>query len=204
MTSWEVQHRWLDTRFALNTKRSEVPLKVNGARGEASLHADVYNPILDGLAEGPRTLGEIVADERLRGRNVLQLARTLCVLVGAGRVEPCLDHGGDETRSDSTRKFNTAVMRRARFSTELTQLASPVTGGGVSVPRFSQLFLLAGQEGHEDPAKFVWDILTSQGHRLIKEGKVIESEEGNLAELKSLHEAFTQQQLPVLQQLKVA
>ncbi len=92
----------------------------------------------------------------------------------------------------------------ARFSTELGQLASPVTGGGVSVARFSQLFLLAAQEGHEDPARYVWDLLSGQGHRLIKEGKIIEDAEGNMAELKSLHETFLEQQLPVLRQLKVA
>ena len=204
MTSWEVQHRWRDTRFALNGRRSEIPLKVNGARGEASLHAEVYDPILDRLAEGPRTLGEIMRDERLAGRSVLQIARTLCVLVGAGRVEPCLDGSGDEARTDSTRQFNTAIMRRARFSTELSQLASPVTGGGVSVGRFSQLFLLAAQEGHDDPVRYVWDLLTGQGHRLIKEGKIIEDADANLAELKALHETFVQQQLPVLRQLKMA
>ena len=204
MTSWEVQHRWQDTRFALNARRGDIPLKVNGARGEATLHADVYNPILDGLADGPKTLGEIMADKRLAGRSVLQIARTVCVLVGAGRVEPCLDEAGDEARSASTRQFNTAIMKRARFSTELSQLASPVTGGGVAVARFSQLFLLAAQESEKDPAQYVWDILSSQGHRLIKDGKIIEDAKGNLAELKSLHETFTQQQLPVLQQLKVA
>ncbi len=126
------------------------------------------------------------------------------MLVGAGRVEPCLDASGDEDRSASTRQFNTAIMKRARFSTELGQLASPVTGGGVSVARFSQLFLLAAQEGDEDPARYVWDLLSGQGHRLIKEGKIIEDAEGNMAELKSLHETFLEQQLPVLRQLKVA
>ncbi len=145
-----------------------------------------------------------MADKRLAGRSVLQVARTVCVLVGAGRVEPGLDESGDEARSASTRQFNTAIMRRARFSTELSQLASPVTGGGVVVPRFSQLFLLADQEGEKDPAQYVWGILSSQGHRLIKDGKIIEDAKGNLAELKSLHDTFTQQQLPVLQQLKVA
>ena len=204
MTSWEVQHRWLDARFALSVLRSEIPMKVNGALGEATLHAEVYDPILDGLAGGPRSLRELMTDARMAGRSVMQVARTLCVLMGAGRLEACLDEENEAARAESTRRFNTAIMKRARFSTELTHLASPVTGGGIAVPRFPQLFLLAGQEGQEDAPQYVWETLSSQGQRLIKDGKVIESAKANLAELKSLHETYLAQQLPVLQQLKVA
>lgn len=204
MTSWEVQHRWLDNRFGLSTLRSEVPLKVNGALGEATLHAEVYGPILDSLAEGPRTLREMMTDASMTGRTVMQVARALCVLMGAGRVEPCLDAEGEETRAQSARRFNTAIMKRARFSTELTHLASPTTGGGIGVPRFSQLFLLAEQEGHADAPNYVWDVLSEQGQRLVKEGKVIEGAKGNLAELASLHQTFVAQQLPVLKQLDIA
>ena len=204
MTSWEVQHRWLDARFALSMLRSEVPLKVNGALGEATLHADVYGPILDALADGPTTLREMMAGAPLSGRTVMQVARAVCVLMGAGRVEPCLDEEGEEARAESARRFNTAVMKRARFSTELTHLASPVTGGGVTVPRFSQLFLLAAQEGQDDAPKFVWDIIAGQGQQLIKEGKLIQGAKANLAELTQMHRAFVDQLLPVLRQLKVA
>ncbi len=204
MTSWEVEHRWLDARFALSALRGDIALKVNGALGEATLHADVYGPILDGLADGPRTLREVMAATGLAGRSVMQVARTLCVLIGSGKVEPCLDEDGEAARAESARRFNTALMKRARFSSELSHLASPVTGGGLQVARFSQLFLLAGQEGQSDAPQFVWDILSAQGQRLIKEGKVIESAKANLAELKSLHDAFVAQQLPVLQQLGIA
>lgn len=204
MTNWEVQHRWLDARFALTIVRGEAQLKVNGARGEASLHADVYDPVLDVLADGPKTLREIMAEPRMAGRGVMAVARTLCVLIGAGRLDACLDEEGEASRAESTRRFNTAIMKRAMFSTELTHLASPVTGGGLAVPRFPQLFLLAGQEGHADAPQYVWDTLSSQGQRLIKEGKLLETAKANLAELKSLHAAFETQQMPVLHQLKIA
>ena len=128
----------------------------------------------------------------------------MCVLMGGGRVEPCLDAEGEEARAQSAHRFNTAVMKRARFSTELSHLASPTTGGGVTVPRFSQLFLLADQEGKGDASKYVWEVLSEQGQRLIKEGKVIEGAKANQAELASLHEVFTKGQLPVLKQLNIA
>jgi hypothetical protein len=48
---------------------------------------------------------------------------------------------------------------------DITFLASPVTGGGVVVGRFHQLFVLAMQQGKKKPedwAAFVSQILTSQ------------------------------------------
>lgn len=51
-----LRESWLDTRFALSVRRDAVDMKVRGGIGEANLHADVYNPILDTLTDGPVTL----------------------------------------------------------------------------------------------------------------------------------------------------
>jgi hypothetical protein len=59
-----------------------------------------------------------------------------------------------------------------------------VTGGGIPVDRQQQLFMLAGLKGKKTPgeqAKFAWDTLSSQGHRVIKDGKLLETPEANLA-----------------------
>ena len=42
-----------------------------------------------------------------------------------------------------TDKLNAVLMDKARSSADIPNLASPVTGGGVMVNRFQQLFLLA-------------------------------------------------------------
>jgi len=41
---------------------------------------------------------------------------------------------------------------KARGSADITFLASPVTGGGITVNRFQQLFLLALSQGKKQPA----------------------------------------------------
>jgi hypothetical protein len=82
-----------------------------------------------------------------------------------------------------------------------------VAAGGVSVPRFQQLFLLAKQQGHKQPqdwAQFVWAILSAQGQRLVKEGNALESDEDNLAELTNKVQTFADKQLPVLKALQIA
>ena len=89
-------------------------------------------------------------------------------------------------------------------SADLTFLASPVTGGGIQIDRFQQLFLLARAEKENDPATFVWNILKSQDQRLVKDGKPVDSPESNIAELNMRLADFEQKRLPVLQQLGIA
>ena len=70
--------------------------------------------------------------------------------------------------------INAHLQDKARGSGEISYLASPVTGGGVTVGRFPQLFLLAMAQGKKQPADwaaFAWNILASQGQRIIKDGK---------------------------------
>jgi hypothetical protein len=47
------------------------------------------------------------------------------------------------------------------------------------------------------------EILASQGQRLLKDGKPIESLEDNLAELNRMAALFTEKQLPILKALGV-
>jgi SAM-dependent methyltransferase len=195
---------WLDTRFALSTLRSEVPLMVAGALGEATLQPEVYNPILDAFASGAVTVRQLVSDQKLADLGWAKLMQALAVLVGSGHLQPALPAKDEGKRRERTRAFNMAVCERAKASADLAFLASPVTGGGVSIDRFGQLFLLARAQKHSDPATFIWDILNAQGQRLMKDGNAIESPEENVAELRSRLSEFEQKRLPVLQQLGIA
>jgi hypothetical protein len=108
---------------------------------------------------------------------------------------------------ETTKKLNQALLERAGFSTDISFLASPVTGGGVAVNRFQQLFLLALSQGKKQPkewAQAAWEILAAQNQRLLKDGKAIESTEGNLEELTKQAEAFNSNRLIALRALLVA
>ena len=200
------QEAWLNQRFALSTRRNDIELKVKGTLGEAALQADVYGPLLDKLADGPKTVREMVADPAIANLGWARLQQAFMVLAGAGHLQPCLPAKDDGKRARSTKAFNQAVMQRARDNADLQFLASPVTGGGLTVARFQQLFLLALSEGKKQPdewAEYVWQVLNSQGQRIIKEGKTLDTPEENLAELKAQAANFAEKQLPVLKSLQV-
>ncbi len=202
-----LREAWLESRFALSTAREDVPMKVRGALGDADLHADVYGPVLDGLANGPVTLRQLLVSPPVAALGWNRLIEALTILVGGGHVQPCLPAKSDAKRSKSARAFNQAVMRRARDNADLGYLASPVTGGGIAVPRFSQLFLLALSEGRktaEDCAAYAWQVLSAQGQLIVKEGNTLRTPEENLAELRPQAETFLTKQLPVLRTLQVA
>ena len=101
--------------------------------------------------------------------------------------------------------LNRYLMKKSRFS-GIGYLASPVTGGGINVDRLSQLMLLGISEGRDqvkELSSFVFDILNSQGQRLIKDGQTLESEQDNRAELMRLCETFKEKALPLYQRLRL-
>jgi hypothetical protein len=75
------------------------------------------------------------------------------------------------------------------------------------VPSSQQLFLLAGQNGRKSPkdqAEFVWDLLTAQAQRIVKDGKTLETAEQNLDELFKQATEFADKRLPVLKGLEIS
>ena len=195
------------TRMILTTPREDVPLKVTGSLGEAQLQDNIYSPVLDLMADHkPRTLSEI--ETALQGKvNLSQLVQVALVLSGAGHLSAVQDEHQVTKTAKTTKAVNAHLMEKARGSNDVSFLASPVTGGGVGVSRFEQLFLLAisqGKKKPEDWAKEAWAALSAQGQRLIKEGKTLETAEDNLQELTQQAQLFSQKQLPILKALGVA
>ena len=200
----EAQTSWLDQRFVLSAPAADVPMKVNTLQGEAKLQPDVYEPILAALSAGPRTLRDLLTAPATAALGGQKLQQALSILIGSGNVQPCLRKDGDSKRIPRARAFNNAILQRAQDGSSIGLLASPVTGGGVSVGRFQQLFLLARQRREADPAQFVWNILAGQNQRLVRDGKPLETPEENLAELRKDHEDFVSKRLPIFEQLGIA
>lgn len=193
-------------RLVLQKPRNDLSLKVTGSLGEADMSEAVYGPILDVLADhAPHTIDDILHSVAEKGVNLSQVVQAAIVLTGAGHTALARD---DETTDRSaTDRLNAHLVERAQHNTDISFLASPVTGGGVTVGRFQQLFLMAigqGRNTPEDWARHVWSILSGQGQKLVKDGKTLETAEENIAELTTQASNFANEYLPVLKGLKVA
>lgn len=195
-------------KVILTSHRPDISLKVNGSLGEATMTEAIYAPILDLLADHkPRTLGQIEQALKDKGVSYAHIIQAVMLLSGVGHLAPVQDDAVIAKAKKHTEKLNAHLMNKARGSNELNYLASPVTGGGIMVGRFQQLFLLAMSQGKKQPAEwvqFVWQILSMQGQKLIKDGKALETAEENIAELTAQATTFAEKQLPVLRVLQIA
>jgi SAM-dependent methyltransferase len=197
-----------DQRLVMTAHRPDVSLKVTGALGEANLTEAIYTPILDLMADHKvRTLAQIEQGIKEASVTLAQLIQAVLVLCGNGTLTPVQDEAAIIKAKKHTEKLNTHLMLTARSSNDMSYLASPVTGGGVIVGRFLQLFVLAIQQGKKKPedwATYAVQILAAQGQKILKEGKPLETSEEHITELTSKANEFSVKLLPILKALQIA
>lgn len=208
LSSLETAELFQAQTFVLTSSPDTIPMKVIGSLGEATLQEQVYRPLIDALSEDqlrPKLLGELAAHKNLKALSLGQLVQAILVLTGAGHVSPA--QAVSSAVVAKCNSLNRSICDQARGRADISFLASPVTGGGVPVPRFEQLFLSGGAQGRKTPkdlGSFVWDALTKQGQRIIKDGQILERVEDNLDELTRQAEDFQKKRAPVLKALGVS
>jgi SAM-dependent methyltransferase len=191
----------------LTVPRKDAALKVAGPLGEVELQQSVYGPVLDVLAaHQPRSIAEIEAACAPQGLNIAQITQAVFILAGYGYVQAVQDEVAIAGARPQTERLNRHLCMLAVTGTDVNFLAAPVTGGGFTVDRFGQLFLLARQHGHSQPGDWVTyanEILLSQNQRLQKDGAPMTADE-QAAELRRLADKFAEYTLPILQGLGIA
>lgn len=197
-----------EQRFIMTVHRPNITLKVTGALGEGTLSDAVYTPILDLMADYKfRSLEQIEQSVAPKGVSFTQLMQAILVLCGNGTVCAIQDDAVILKAKKYTDKLNIHLMLKARSNNEISYLVSPVTGGGINVNRFHQLFVLALQQGRKKPADwadYVSQILNFQQQKIMKDGTPIESNEAQITELTIQANEFALKQLPILKALQIA
>jgi hypothetical protein len=180
---------------------------VAGPLGEIGLQENVYAPVLDALAGyQPRSLAEIEAAVAPAGVSTSQLIQAVVILTACGYVQAVQDDVAIAGARPQSERLNRHLCQMAVTGTDVHYLASPVTGGGVPVDRFSQLFLLSHQQGKSEPGEWVADanaLLLGQNQRLQKEGAPM-TPEAQVAELRRMADQFAEYALPILKGLGIA
>jgi len=194
-------------KLVLISPKEDISLKIAGSLGEANMSEAIYAPILDLMSDHQtRSIQEIASKVQSKSINFAQVVQAAMVLVGSGHMASVQSEEQITKAKQTSSKLNKALIDRARFSAEISFLASPLTGGGIAANRFQQLFLLAMRNGKKQPqnwASDVWAVLSTQNQRLIKEGKTLESAEDNIQELVSQANDFARKRLPILKALEV-
>jgi len=176
----EVRLKWINPK-------NDMQYKFKTSLGEVSLSEQSYQPVV-ALLRNSRYLryADLAAKLVGQGLNHTQIDEVLLMLLGGGYIAAVQDEAKIKAATPLCKKLNAHLMKVATTNPQIAHLVSPVTGGGVPLKRLQILFLLAAQSGQDTPqqwVEFVWEILRSQGQKLIKKGQTLESEEANKAEL---------------------
>ena len=194
--------QWRQQGFVLVQPRAQVDLQVTGRQAQITYSADIYHPLLDLLGDHQaRTGAQIEHALQPQGVPLEALRQALWVLCAIGAAQPAHDGANAAQAQATAQRLNTHLLTQAQGSTSVHCLASPVTGGGVSVTPFQQQFLLARLQGLPQPADwgdYAWRILQAQGQCLVKDGQALAQPEDSRAELQAQAQAFAQLQLPLL------
>ncbi|KOY01619.1 class I SAM-dependent methyltransferase [Pseudomonas nunensis] len=207
LSASEQRQGMFNTRFVLLQAAESVSDTIKGPAGEASLQAEVYGPVLEALAASgymPKTLRQLSG--AVPSMPYDDLVQAITVLVGMNAAAPCQSEAAEKLVQARCNTLNLQLCKRSLLSNKIQVLASPVTGGGVPVSRFQQLFLISIKQGKKHPAEWAqlaWSIISDQGEGLLKDGNALTTAEENIAELTEQAEAFAGKSLVILKALGI-
>lgn len=192
-------------KVVLQASRADIDLKITGTLGEATLTESIYAPVLDLLADHKvRTVGQL--EQARPGTNLSQILQVVMLLVGKGSLGLAQDESVVARARKVAQRLNHHIISKSKSISDLNVLASPVTGGGINVSRFHQLFLFASGQGRKSAAELAavaWQALESQGQRMLRDGKPMVEKDDNVAELSKQAQEFLDKALPIYKALQV-
>jgi len=205
--SLEQLQRIYTTRFILITASTVVPKSVQTRLGNATLQAEVYQPLVAIMSEDghrPKTMQEFC--DRMPTVDKGSIYQALQLLIGFGYALPCQSEEEEKANLEKCRRFNTHLLQSAYQGSEASYLASSVTGGGIMLSK-PVLWMLrelqAGVTDVEQMVENIWANLCTRNQKVLRDGKAIESPEANKAEIRQLISSFGQETLPLMRSLRI-
>lgn len=181
--------------------------EIKSSFGTVTIAKPAFDAIMAVLGDmKPHTLGELENAVKNIPQTLSELLGSICALLDFNAL--CLVQKKEDiakARATSER-LNQYLENRALDNADIPFLASPVSGGGVNLSRFEQIFLYAMRKGHksaEDMARFLWAVLLENGERITRDGQPLRTEEETLPHLVGMAEKFMEA-LPSLRALQVA
>ncbi|MGX1588778.1 class I SAM-dependent methyltransferase [Brevundimonas diminuta] len=194
-----------EQRIALVVPVASVTMKVELGGREVVLQEDAYQPIIDVLSDHrPHSIGDIQAAVASFGVQPLQVLQAIVVLIAANMAAPVQSAKVVAAAKAGAERMNLEILDRARQGEDMAYLVSADMGGAIITDRVTQL--IAGVVGRgvdavDAIAEQVWAILSGEGRLMLKDGKPIETVEGNMAELRNQAEVFLKQKSTLLHAL---
>lgn len=166
---------------------------------EVCINQPVYAPAFAALDAAPSRLAEMAVGATLQQQSVIDIAKVAVILVTSHQAVLYTDKKPDIA---AAQRINRLLALEARYTDTCDTFACPVAGNGISMNIIERLvFMLLAEAGRDIATDViidaVQDVLEHRQRRLRKEGKSIESDEENLAEIARHVHVTREQKVPI-------
>ena len=123
------------------------------------------------------------------------------MLVASGQAQLFFASSAAQS-GDAAKRMNVAIGNASLHGDELQALAAPLLGNGLSVAHIPRLVYQAlvrngGKAERAEVQASIWNLISSQGRRMMRDGVTMEGEEANKAELMRQIQLVFDTDLPV-------
>ena len=152
---------------------------------EACINALIYAPAFADLDDAPATLADIATTPELRQQPLAEIAKVAAILV---ITQQAVVYAEPKPATAASKRVNHLLALEARYTDACDTFACPIAGNGITLNIVERLvYLLLCEVGTNISTSIVvdavHDLLEHRQRRLRKDGKPIESDEENLAEI---------------------
>lgn len=190
------------TRFVLATPMPALPLSLTFPVGAVKIQDDPGQTLLAILADGPKTLPQLLANETLAkhgGQSVFQL---IMLLASRNIIQTALPQDGEQARRAATSRFNRTVLMQPP-GLESQSLASPALGNGIQVSTIDQFIMALEASGQALTAEKLMAESKRRNMRLQQSQGQNRVELNTLEGLQTLLDDYRKLRLPAYKRLGV-
>lgn len=210
LTPFEQRRMLGELGVVLTKPRMEVQLKAELLIGTADLSPATYDPVLDALASGSKTIDQLAASPALAGQsfgNILQAAIILSATGQAMLLPPDRKPERAKVAQEASRSLNRAIAMRTQYGDDFQFLSAAATGAAIPTNTVERLIypeLLQKQTpSREHLVSFATNNLSQTGRRLVREGTNLAPGEETQAEAQRIVDALLTKGLPIWRELGV-
>ena len=187
--------------------RSAINLKMKIGNTEINARPEIFQPIVDAIAQGSKSIAELSCLPALEGLPPGTTCQVVALLAASGQaaIYPAQQSG---VPVETAQRLNRLIASQARYVDDFQALASPLFGSGMSVgyPDLLMYSMLVENSGLRDAmqlARLVWGIMQANGRCMVRDAKPIKDTSENLAELHRLAKVTLEHRLPLWDALKM-
>lgn len=192
--------------LALIVARDLATLALRVPIGEIEVSSSAFVPVLDALADGTRTMAQLLAVSQTAEKTVAKAVEISGILIGSSQAAAALPPAA-KAAAGHVRRVNRALAERAcdRPIEEVHALAAPEIGGAIPASGVEmRVFAALAAGSFEDRtvlASTVWEPLAARGQKFIKDDRTLETEEENFAVVAADVDRILDQRCPVWERL---